>query len=177
MAEPKLKEFGKRLAYAIENVAKISRAETARRLEVKPQQISKWLAREYAPSEETVERLASVLEVPVPWLRYGELGTDHLRPGDTVAGTGGFLAENMLLLSHEEHAALARELLQAETERELERVLDVVRLVGGKAEFTEEQRRGLKRDIINTYIDAFVEDGLDARDLYVMLGRVDRGEL
>lgn len=66
---------------------------------------------------------------------------------------------------------------QTELESELERILEIVRLVGGKEEFSAEQRRGLKRDILNTYIDAFRDHGMDPRELYVMLGKVDRGEL
>lgn len=98
--------------------------------------------------------LAEHGNVTAAWLRYGVWNGDDAReetPEDAVS--------------------------EPELEGELERIVGIVRLVGGKEGFTDDQRRALKRDILNTYIDAFKADGIDPRELYVMLGKVDRGEL
>lgn len=83
MAEYDLKRFGGRLAYAIDVVGQTTRAQLARDLDVKPQQLSIWLGREDAPSKDTIKRLAAALPIDSAWL---QLGVGHPVPCESEKG-------------------------------------------------------------------------------------------
>jgi transcriptional regulator with XRE-family HTH domain len=67
---------GERIRWVIEERLGVTHAEFARRLGVKPPQLSRWINRpDSPPSEPYLERIAGLGNVPVAWLRYGEGGT------------------------------------------------------------------------------------------------------
>jgi transcriptional regulator with XRE-family HTH domain len=67
---------GERIRWVIEERLGVTHADFARRLGVKPPQLSRWVNRpDSPPSEPYLERIAGLGNVPVAWLRYGEGGT------------------------------------------------------------------------------------------------------
>lgn len=66
---------GERIRWLIEEGLGVTHADFARRLGVKPPQLSRWINRpDSPPSEPYLERMARLGNVPVAWLRYGEGG-------------------------------------------------------------------------------------------------------
>jgi transcriptional regulator with XRE-family HTH domain len=64
--------IGPRIRWMIEERLQVSHTEFARRLGVKPPQISRWLNRaDYSHNERSLARIAEIGNVSVPWLRYG----------------------------------------------------------------------------------------------------------
>lgn len=71
-----LGSVGERIRWVIEERLGVTHANFARRLGVKPPQLSRWINRpDSPPSEPYLERIAGLGNVPVAWLRYGEGGT------------------------------------------------------------------------------------------------------
>lgn len=67
-----LDTIGGRVRWAITKFLGISQAEAARRLKIKPSQVSRWVNNpELPPSEESLGRIAQLTGVPQAWLRYG----------------------------------------------------------------------------------------------------------
>jgi transcriptional regulator with XRE-family HTH domain len=66
-----LSHFGDRLEWAIARSEYATKSALARDLEIRPQQLSNWLARETPPARSSVRRLSELLPVPESWLAYG----------------------------------------------------------------------------------------------------------
>lgn len=79
--------MGERIRWVIEERLGTSHAEFARRLGVKPPQLSRWINRaDFPPGEGYAARIAALGGVPLAWLRYG-VGAPDESPasGDELA--------------------------------------------------------------------------------------------
>lgn len=68
-----IKDIGDRIVKARET-ARLNQSELARQMGVSPQAVQKWEAGETVPRGQRIERLASVLSVPVSYLMSGDEG-------------------------------------------------------------------------------------------------------
>lgn len=67
-----LSTIGGRIRWAITKRLKINQAEAARRLKIKPSQLSRWVNDpDNPPNEKSLERIAKLTGLPKAWLRYG----------------------------------------------------------------------------------------------------------
>jgi transcriptional regulator with XRE-family HTH domain len=86
--------IGERIRWIVEEHLGIPHLEFARRLGVKPPQLSRWINRPgSSPGEAYLERMAALSGVSLPWLRYG-VGEPVEAPG--AAGDEAGLAEDEL---------------------------------------------------------------------------------
>lgn len=144
--------IGERIRWVIEERLGTSHAEFARRLGVKPPQLSRWINRvDLPPGEGYAARIASLGEVPLAWLRYG-VGD----PGDDEAGSA-------------ESDQLAAEQLFRHFE-------GMVRRMGG-AGVAPEELKLRKLDVVEGLSRLYAAQGAIPGWVYELKGRILRDEL
>lgn len=147
-------EIGERIAEARRVAgkrrgARLTQRELASVLRVSEGTVTAWEIGKQRPEGENLVRLATSLGVSPAFLLTG--GTEEETPEEAVA--------------------------ESELDVGLAVVDRVVRLVSGKEGLSDEDRRDLKKAILNEYIDEFQEHGRDPAPLYIRLAKVDRGEI
>jgi hypothetical protein len=146
--------IGDRIRWIIEERLRTSHADFARRLEVKPPQLSRWINRpDYPPGEAYLARIAELGEVPVAWLRYG---VGHPLPGEENGGSPE-----------------ADELAAEDLFRHFE---GMVRRMGG-AEVAPEELRLRKLDVVEGLTRLYAAQGTVPGWVYDLKGRILRDEL
>jgi transcriptional regulator with XRE-family HTH domain len=149
--------IGERIRWMIEERLHVSHAEFARRLGVKPPQLSRWVNRpDSAPGEESLRRIAELGGVSVAWLRYG-VG----EPGDADEA-GGTARER------DEDELAAEDLL-----RHFE---GMVRRMGG-ADVAPDELKLRKLDVVEGLTRLYAAQGSVPGWVYELKGRILRDEL
>lgn len=152
---PPTGSVGERIRWMIEEGLGITHAEFARRLGVKPPQLSRWINRpDQAPGEAYLERMAELGGVSVPWLRYG-VG----EPGDGGEPGRGAGAED--------------EIAAEDLFRHFE---GLVRRMGG-AGVAPEELRLRKLDVIEGLTRLYAAQGSVPGWIYDLKARILRDEL
>jgi hypothetical protein len=151
--------IGDRIRWIIEGRLGTSHAEFARRLAVKPPQLSRWINRpDYPPGEAYLARIAELGEVPLAWLRYGvgdpSSGEENGSPGERGSPAGDELAAEDLFRHFE----------------------GMVRRMGG-AEVAPEELRLRKLDVIEGLTRLYAAQGTVPGWVYDLKGRILRDEL
>ena len=145
--------LGGRIRWVVEERLRTSHAEFARRLGVKPPQLSRWINRsEYPPGEPYILRIAELANVPVPWLRYGVGSPDDGEQG--AEATGDELAAEDLFRHFE----------------------GMVRRMGG-SDVAPEETRLRKLDVIEGLMRLHAAQGVVPGWVYELKGRILRDEI
>jgi transcriptional regulator with XRE-family HTH domain len=159
MALPKT-GFGARLVHAIEREAGISQAEFARRMKASRQTVYRWTTMPRAPGDDTLLRMAEVLEVRPEWLRYGtgQPRTDEESPESAVydPAEGG----------DERPGVGEEELVQ------MPQVVRFLKLHDGKPD-----ERELKLATVRIWGEVLALNGAWPDWFLVLRGKVERGEI
>ena len=152
---PPTTTIGERIRWLVERRLGVSHVEFARRLGVKPPQLSRWINRgDYPPSEGYLARIAELGGVPSAWLRYGVGEPDGVEDAERDARTADELSAEELFRHFE----------------------GMVRRMGG-AGLAPEELRLRKLDVIDGLSRLYAAQGGVPGWVYDLKGRILRDEL